>query len=505
MSKDSSKDRGFSEQKLALLASMLEKEGVPQAPSLKRIPRDGELPLSSAQTGLWLLDQLEPNSAAYNIPVRHDLNGPLNLSAFERSLSEIVRRHEVLRTYYLRVDGRPVQKIAPPELFRIPIVDLQGPSGASREQEVGRLASAEAAQPFDLGKAPLIRARLLKLRPDEHVLLLTFHHIAFDGWSYGVFEKELAILYDAFLREEEASPMPELPLQYVDFAVWQRQWLQGEILQGQLDYWQHKLNGNLPVLELPTDRPRPAAQTYKGSISCSVLSKKLTEALKILSQREGVTLFATLLGVFKLLLQRYTGQDDMLVGAAISGRNRAEIEGLLGFFVNTLVMRTDLSGDPTVRQLLWRVKETTLGAYAHQDLPFEKLVEVLNPERNPSHSPMFQVMLSMLNMPMEPWSLPGLRHERKMIDSGTSKFDLTLYVMEEPQGLKFICEYNTDLFNRDRIERMLGHLEVLVEGIVVDPDRHLSELPLLTANERKQIFVGSERRPASLPAGCFAA
>ena len=489
MSKASSKHRAFSEQKLALLASMLEKEGVPQAPSLKRIPRDGELPLSSAQTGLWLLDQLEPNSAAYNIPVRHDLNGPLNLSAFERSLSEIVRRHEVLRTYYLRVDGRPVQKIAPPELFRIPIVDLQGPSGASREQEVGRLASAEAAQPFDLGKAPLIRARLLKLRPDEHVLLLTFHHIAFDGWSYGVFEKELAILYDAFLREEEASPMPELPLQYVDFAVWQRQWLQGEILQGQLDYWQHKLNGNLPVLELPTDRPRPAAQTYKGSISCSVLSKKLTEALKILSQREGVTLFATLLGAFKVLLQRYTGQDDMLVGAAISGRNRAEIEGLLGFFVNTLVMRTDLSGDPTVRQLLWRVKETTLGAYAHQDLPFEKLVEVLNPERNPSHSPMFQVMLSMLNMPMEPWSLPGLRHERKMIDSGTSKFDLTLYVMEEPQGLKFICEYNTDLFNRDRIERMLGHLEVLVEGIVVDPDRHLSELPLLTANERKQIFV----------------
>ena len=324
-------------------------------------------------------------------------------------MSEIVRRHEVLRTYYLRVDGRPVQKIAPPELFRIPIVDLQGLPEAAREQEVARLAAAEAGSPFDLGKPPLIRARLLKLGPDEHVLLLNFHHIAFDGWSYGVFEKELAVLYDAFLRGEEASPLPELPLQFVDFAAWQRQWLQREILQDQLDYWQKKLSGTLPVLELPTDRPRPAIQTYKGSISYSVLSKELTESLQILSQREGVTLFVTLLGAFKVLLQRYTGQDDILVGAAFSGRNRAEIEGLLGFFVNTLVMRTDLSGDLTFRQLLRRVKETTLGAYAHQDLPFEKLVEVLNPERNASHSPMFQVMMSMLNMPMEPWSMPGLR------------------------------------------------------------------------------------------------
>ena len=484
MNKDSSKGRGFSEQKLALLASLLKKEGVSETPSLKRIPRDGELPLSRAQRGLWLLDQLEPSSAAYNIPVRHDLKGSLDVTAFERSLSEIVRRHEVLRTYYLRVDGRPLQRIAPPELLRIPIVDLQGLPRAAREQEVARLAAAEAGLPFDLGKPPLIRARLLKLGPDEHVLLLNFHHIAFDGWSYGVFEKELAVLYDAFLHVKGASPLPEPPLQYVDFAAWQRQWLQGQILQAQLDYWQKKLSGTLPVLELPTDRPRPAIQTYKGSISYSALSKKLTESLKTLSQREGVTLFATLLGAFKVLLHRYAGQDDILVGAAISGRNRTEIEGLLGFFVNTLVMRTDLSGDPNFRQLLWRVKETALGAYAHQDLPFEKLVEVLNPERNASHSPMFQVMMSMLNMPMEPWSLAGLRHERKMIDSGTSKFDLTLYVMEEPPGLAFICEYNTDLFNRDRIERMLGHFQILLEGIVADPDRRLSELPLLTARER---------------------
>jgi surfactin family lipopeptide synthetase A len=489
MSKDSSKDRGFSEQKLALLASLLEKEGVQQAPRPKRISRDGELPLSSAQMRLWLFDQLEPSSAAYNVAIRHDFRGHLDLAAFERSLSEIVRRHDVLRTCYLRVDGGPVQKIVGPELFRIPVIDLQDLPEVDREREVAILASADARQPFDLGKAPLVRAQLLKLAPDEHVLLLNFHHIAFDWWSYGVFEHELAELYDAYLRGEEASPLPELPLQYVDFAAWQRQWLQGEILQEQLVYWQKKLSGSLPVLELPTDRPRPAIQTYNGSLFTSALSRELTKALKILNQREGVTMFATLLGAFSVLLQRYTGQDDILVGAPTAGRNRAEVEGLLGFFVNTLVMRTDLSGDPTFRQLLRRLKETTVGAYSHQDLPFEKLVEVLNPERDASHSPMFQVMLSMLDTPKQPVNLRNLRHQRKFVDNGTSKFDLTLSVLEELQGLTFICEYNTDLFNRDRIARMLGHFQVLLEDIVADPDRHLSELRLLTAEERHRLLI----------------
>ncbi len=489
MSKDTFKDRGFSEQKLALLSSLLESEGVRQAPGLKRIPREGELPISSAQMRLWLFDQLEPASAAYNVAIRHDFKGHFDLVAFERSLSEIVGRHEVLRTCFLRVDGRPVQKIVPPELFQIPVIDLQDMSEVAREREVASLASADARRPFDLEKAPLVRAQLLKLAPEEHVLLLNFHHIAFDWWSYGVFERELAALYDAYLRGEEASPLPELPLQYVDFAAWQRQWLQGEILQEQLDYWQKKLSGSLPVLELPTDRPRPAIQTYNGSLFTSVLSKKLTEALKLLNQREGVTMFATLLGAFSVLLQRYTGQEDILVGAPTAGRNRAEVEGLLGFFVNTLVLRTDLSGDPTFRQLLWRLKETTLGAYAHQDLPFEKLVEVLNPERDASHSPIFQVMLSMLDTPKQPVSLPNLKHQRNFVDSGTSKFDLTLNVIEEPQGLTFICEYNTDLFNGDRIERMLGHLQVLLEGVVADPDHHLSELPLLTAEERLRLLI----------------
>jgi amino acid adenylation domain-containing protein len=490
MNKDSFKGSGFSEQKLALLASMLEKEGVPKAPRPERIPRSGELPLSSAQMRLWLFDQLEPASSAYNIPIQHEFKGHFDLAAFERSVSEIVRRHEALRTSYLKVDGRPVQKINPPELFRIPLVDLRSLPEAAREQEVARLVSMDARQPYDLGNAPLMRARLLKLAPDEHVLLLNFHHIAFDWWSVGVFEKELAALYDSFLRGEEASPLPELPLQYVDFAAWQRQWLQGEILQEQLAYWQKKLSGTLPVLELPTDHPRPAIQTYNGSFLCSTLSGKLTESLKILSQREGLTLFTTLLAAFKVLLQRYTGQDDIVVGAPIAGRNSAEIEGLIGFFVNTVVMRTDLSGDPTFRQLLRRVQETTLGAYAHQDLPFDKLVEVLNPERNASHSPMFTVMLSMLNTPVQPLHLSGLQHRRVLPTNGASKFDLTLFAIEEPQGLSFICEYNTDLFRADAIERLLGHLEVLLEGIVSDPDRRLSELPLLTAKERQQIVIG---------------
>ena len=503
MNEDGLKNRGFSARKLALLATLLDEEGIRQAPALKRIARDGELPFSSAQMRLWLFDQLEPGSSAYSIPVRHDFKGPFDIAAFEHSLSEIVRRHEVLRTGYLRVDGRPVQRIAPAEPFRIHIVDLQsdlqGLPQAARDQKAASLASAFARQPFDLGKAPLLRAQMLKLAPDDHVLLLNVHHIAFDWWSMGVFENELAVLYNAFLRGEKVSPRPDLPLQYVDFTAWQQERLHEEILQEQLGYWRTKLSGELPALELPTDRPRPAIQTYNGTFVCSALSRKLTEALKTLSQREGTTLFATLLGAFKVLLQRYTGEDDILVGAPIAARNRAEIEGLIGFFVNTLVLRTDLSGDPTFRQFLGRVQETTLGAYAHQDLPFEKLVEVVNPKRDSSRGPMFQVMLSMLNTPMQPLQLSRLQHRRTMLDSGTSKFDLTLYAIEEPTGLSFTCEYNTDLFHTDRIQRMLGHLEVLLEGIVDDPDRRLSELPLLTQDERQEILVSWNDTRAEYP------
>ena len=419
MSNESAKHGGFSEQKLALLASLLEEAGIPQASAPRRIARDQELPISSAQMRLWLFDQLEPGSSAYNIPVRHDFKGRLDAAALERSLGEIVRRHEVLRTVYLNLEGRPVLHIAPANSFQLSVVDLQGLSAPAAQpgrekddalqQEVERLAQADATRPFDLGTAPLLRAQLLKLAPDEHVLLLNFHHIAFDWWSFGVFERELATLYNAFVEGAVSSPLPDPPLQYVDFSAWQKESLPVQVLQKQIDYWKQTLSGPLTPLELPTDKPRPAVQTYHGSFVGRKLSQSLTDSLKTLSQREGVTLFATLLAAFRVLLQRYTGQDDILVGAPVAGRNRAEMEGLLGFFVNTMVVRADLSGDPTFRQLLRRVQDASLGALAHQDLPFEKLVEVVNPERSSSHSPLFQVMLSMLNTPMQPLRLAGLQ------------------------------------------------------------------------------------------------
>ena len=460
----------------------------PQPPAIARIPRDGELPPSFAQMRLWLLDRLEPGTATYNIPSCFRLKGKLNLAAFEQSLTEIVWRHEALRTCFLTVEGRPVQKIASPEPFQVSVVDLQGLAEAAREEEAARLALVDGKQPFDLGKAPLMRATLLKLAAEEQMLLLNMHHIAFDRWSLGVFQRELSVLYKAYLQGQ-ASPLPELPIQYADFAVWQREWLQGEVLQTQLDYWQEKLRGNPPVLELPTDRPRPAVQTYNGATFSFAFSKRLTDALKSLSQREDVTLFVTLLAAFNVLLLRCTGQEDIVVGTPIANRNRAEIEGLIGFFVNTLVMRSDLSGNPSFRELLGRVQETALGAYAHQDLPFEKLVEGLNPQRDLSRSPIFQALFSFLNTPIQPLELPGLEPSRMKADNGTSKFELSLYAIERAEGLSCTFEYNTDLFNADRIERMLGHFETLLEGIASNPEQRLYELPLLTHREREQTFV----------------
>lgn len=381
----------------------------PQPPVIKRLPRGGDLSVSFAQARLWLLNEFEPDGGiAYNVPLLFVLEGNLNLAILEQSLSEIVRRHEVLRAYFLAKDGQPVQKIAGAEPVKIAVVDLQALPEVARQKEADRITLSHARQPFDLRQAPLVRATLLTLFPEEQVLLVIVHHIVFDGWSIGVFERELSTLYNAYLAGT-APPLPELPIQYVDFAAWQREWFQGEVLERQLRYWKEKLSGSLPVLELPADRPRPAVQTYNGSKLSFTISKELTEALKILSQREGVTLFVTLLAAFDVLLLRYSGQEDLLVGTPIANRNRAEIEELVGFFTNTLVLRSDLSNNPTFRELLRRVHETALGAYAHQDLPFEKLVEELNPHREPSRSPVFQVMFSLLNTPTQPLALRGLR------------------------------------------------------------------------------------------------
>jgi amino acid adenylation domain-containing protein len=332
----------------------------------------------------------------------------------------------------------------------------------------------------------------------EHVLLFTTHHIICDGWSRGVLIRELAALYEAF-SSGKPSPLPELPIQYVDFAVWQRQWLQGEVLEAQLTYWKQQLAGSPPVLELPTDRPRPSVQTFQGATQSLMLPKDLSEALKDLSQQEDATLFMTLLAAFKTLLYRYTGQEDILVGTPIANRNRSEIERLIGFFVNTLVMRTDLGETPSFRELLSRVRKVALEAYARQDLPFEYLVDELQLERDLSHAPLFQVMFVFGNTPMSALELPGLTMSLLETDSGTAKFDLTLSMRETEQGLIGDLEYNTDLFDKSTITRMLTHFQTLLEGVVANPDQHLAKLPLLTEAERQQLLVEWNKTQANYP------
>jgi amino acid adenylation domain-containing protein len=465
------------EEKRALLAQLVR----------KKVSKPKSVPVSFAQQRLWLLDQLVPGNPFYNIPAAIRLTFPLNVAALEQSLNEIVRRHEALRTTFAVVDGKPVQVIAPSLTMLLPVLDLRTLPQSEREAESLRLATEESRRPFDLAHGPLVRTTLLRLDEADHVFLLTMHHIVCDGWSMGVFSRELAALYTAFARGRP-SPLPELPIQYADFAVWQRQRLQGEVLEEQLAYWKQQL-ADLPVLQLPTDRPRPPVSTFRGAQQNVALSKSLTEALKALSQREEVTLFMILLAAFKTLLARYAGQDDIVVGAPIANRNRAEIEGLIGFFVNTLVMRTDLSGDPSFREVLGRVREVALGAYAHQDLPFEMLVEELQPQRDLSRNPLCQIMFQLQNTPSITQQTQSLNPPSLEIKSGTAKFDVTFDLWESPQGLSGQFEYNTDFFDASTIERMAGHFQTLLEGIVVNPEQRLSELPLLTEAERQQLLV----------------
>ena len=432
---------------------------------------------------------MEPDSAFYNVPFASRLRGPLDTAALERTLAEIVRRHEALRTTVSVVEGQPVQVVAPAADVPLPIVDLCHIPESAREAEAQRLAEADAARPFDLAQGPLIRATLLKIGEQDHMLMLTMHHIVSDGWSMQAFYQELEALYNAF-QAGEPSPLSELPVQYADYAVWQREWLQGEVLRSQLDYWKAQLAGAPPLLELPTDRPRPASQTYKGVYQTVVFPQHLARQLEALGRREGATLFMTLLAAFGTLLHRYTGQADIVVGSPIAGRTRQEIEGLIGFFVNTLVLRTNFSGNPTFRELLRRVREVALGAYEYQDVPFEKLVEELQPERNLSYPPFFQVLFVLQNAPMPDLNMHGLACRTFVVDSGTAKFDLTLDMEVNEDGLHVMLEYNTDLFDSMTITRMLGHFQVLLEGIAANPNRRVSELPILTPQERQQLLEG---------------
>ena len=446
-------------------------------------------PLSFAQQRLWFLDQLEPESPIYNIAQAIRVSGALNTEALRQTFETLISRHESLRTTISALEGVPMQFIAETGAIDIPVIDLRRFPETEREIEAKRLAAEEFRRPFNIAQGPLLRVYLLKLDDKEHILLLNTHHIISDGWSLGILAQEMATLYEAYSMGNP-SPLPELPIQYADFAQWQKEQLQGEVLETQISYWKKQLGGNLPILELPTDHPRPPVQAYRGKRKSLALGNALLlEELKALSQREGVTLFMTLLAAFQTLLHRYTGQDDIIVGSPIANRNNLEIEGVIGFFVNTLVLRSDLSGDPSFRELLVKVREVALGAYAHQDLPFEKLVEELQVPRSLAYNPLFQVMFAFQNTPPKPLELTGLTLSPLEVETDTAKFDLTLDISEGPNGIFGAMEYNTDLFDATYVNRMVGQFQTLLEGIVTNPERHISDLPILTDTERQEILV----------------
>ena len=453
---------------------------------IKRVSRDNPLPLSFAQQRLWFLDQLEPGRVDYNIPVAVRLTGPLNVDALEQTLNAVMQRHEVLRTTFAIHDGQPVQVIHPHQWLPLPSVSLSDLTPQEREAAVKTRVEEEAQTPFDLTVGPLMRARLLHLSADEHVLMVTMHHSVSDGWSLRVLVKEVASLYEAF-TSDATSQLDELPIQYADYAAWQREWLQGAVVDEQLSYWKRQLDGAPPVLELPADRPRPPVQTHRGAVAIFKLNANLTRSLRDLSRSEEVTLFMTLVAGWQTLLHRYSGQKDIVVGIPVAGRNQAELEGLIGFFVNTLVLRTDLGGEPSFRDLMQRVKEVALAAYAHQDVPFEKLVEELQPQRNMSHSPLFQVTISLQNNAEEEWTLPGLKLDSLPRETVSAKFDLSLTMIETQNEIDCSLEYNTDLFDAIRIERMLAHFENLLQSAVENPAERISLIGLLTEQERQQL------------------
>ncbi len=463
------------------------------APPIERADRSGPIPASFAQQRLWFLDQLEPGSASYNIPTAVRLKGDLDVPALERALNEVVRRHEVLRTTFAAEGGVPRQVIAPALELAVPLIDLSGVPESEREARTLDAIREEARRPFDLASGPLLRAGLVRLGDRDHVVLVTMHHIASDGWSIGVLIREVAVLYEAF-RAGEPSPLPEPPLQYADYAAWQRGWLRGEVLEAQLAYWTGQLSG-IPTLDIPTDRPRPPAMSHRGGTRSIVVPKALVAELQALGRREGATLYMSLLAGFQVLLHRYSGQTDVAVGSPIAGRTRSELEDLIGFFVNTLVLRGDLSGDPGFREFLARVRRAALGAYAHQDLPFEQLVGVLQPDRDASRTPLVQSMFVLQNAPLPMPQGRGLELEILDTTSGTAKFDLMLAGIEEEGGLRLLMEYATDLFDAATIDRMLGHLKTLLESIVAAPDSPVSSLAMLTDEERR-LLLGQQAGPA---------
>jgi len=461
--------------------AMRAEEGVALSPIIP-ISRERELPLSFSQQRLWFIDRFEPESAAYNVPTSVRLRGRIDVPALEKALSELIRRHETLRTVFAEVEGLPVQVIMPAAPLHLAITDIGGLSEEERLIEARRLVTYDALLPFDLSRGPLLRTGLIRLADDDHIVLFTMHHIVSDGWSIGVLIREIGALYKAFTGGEP-SPLPELSIQYADFAAWQREWLQGEVLESELRYWRQALSGAPAMLHLPTDRPRPSVQSSHGANHLIVLSEELTASLKELSRAEGVTLFMTLLASFQTLLYRYSGQDDIVIGTPIAGRNRADIEGLIGFFINTLVLRTKITAKLSFRELLKEVREVTLGAYTHQDLPFEKLVEELQPERDMGHTPLFQVMFALQSAPREVEELAEVAMTNFNSQQTTAKFDLTLSMEESGDRIGGSLEYNTDLFDAATIARMATYWQNILESIVTQPDTLVDNLELLSEEE----------------------
>ncbi|PSM49202.1 non-ribosomal peptide synthetase [Chroococcidiopsis sp. CCALA 051] len=456
-------------------------------------------PASFAQQRLWFLDRLFPGTSFYNVPTTVRLSGVLDLKALEESFNEIVRRHEILRTNFGVQEGQPVQLITSHSKVFLKISDLQQLPASEREAAAQQAIAREIQQPFNLDRGSLLRVTLLQLDESEYVLVINLHHIVFDEWSIAILIRELELLYSAF-STGKPSPLPELSIQYADFAHWQRQWLQGEVLESQLSYWRSQLH-NLSVLEFESNRCRPKERGDRGAIKLLELPQDLSQALLALSHQEGVTLFMTLLAAFQVLLYRYTGQTDIAVGSPIANRNRRELEDLIGFFANSLVLRTDLSGNPSFRELLARVRQVTVEAYAHQDSPFEKLVEELHPERQGSRNPLFQVVFALQNAPIEQLTLPKLSLSSFKVETTTARFDLEFYLWEcaenfrslwgdgwqQSEGLRGVLVYNTELFEPSAIARMLTHFQMLLTGVVTDPDTNLADLPILSAAEQHQL------------------
>ncbi len=493
----SEKIEQLSPSKRALLEMKL-KQQQPQFTEITPLPRTKPLPLSFGQQRFWFMEELNGENSHYNIFQAFKFTGNLNQTALQKAFQTLVNRHETLRTSFQTLEGSPVQVISPQLEINLPVINLQGMSEPDQEVKVQGLAIAESQKPFNLSQLPLIRVTLIQLQDQIHLLFLTVHHIISDGWSGELLIKEISLLYQAYL-ENKPNPLPDLPIQYVDFASWQRQWLTGAKLESHLSYWRSHLENSPTLLNLPTDRERPMETSYQGNSQTFVINSFLTQELKRLSNKSKVTLFVTLLSAFAILLNRYSFEEDLIIGTPIANRTRPEIESLIGFFVNTLALRIKINNQPIFSELLHQVRQIAFEAYRHQDLPFEKLIEELQPERSLNYHPLFQVMFVLQNQAVSEWNLPNLTRSQVKFPSQTSQFDLTLSLKEKKGQLEGVWVYNTDLFDADRIERMTGHFKTLLEGIVNNPEAKITHLPILTSEEKQKMLIDWNNTKADYP------